>query len=153
MRGVYSVSSKFNEAAATTMLWITAPSDAVVEIISTTFTFPNNDTNEQHECTWQRITAIGPAAGAAVVPNPTESGTGAFGGVCTVNLTGEPTTYTSATEHGYMGFPSLGGYIWEPVPEERLFMSPSSEHGFRLITAPGAAVDVIVRCVFREIGG
>lgn len=153
MRGVYSVSNRFTEATAKTFLWLTAPADMCIEIITTTVTVPANDTNEQHECTWQRITTIGSAAGAAIVPMPHEQGDVASSVVATFDLTAEPMTYTAATEWGYMGWPSLGGYILEPVPEERLIMSPSDELGFRMLTAPAGSQDWIVRCVFREIGG
>jgi len=62
---------------------------------------------------------------------------------------GEP-TYTANTKIGFMGWASLAGYQFAPVPEERPIIPPSGIVGLRLNTA-GTSTNYDVEATFREI--
>jgi hypothetical protein len=153
MRGVYTVDIKISAlAAAKTLLLLQAPAGACVEIISAMVgSSGSNVTNQQLEAEWAKVTTLGSPTGTAITPSPQEHGDVAAGSTVTGNLTVEPTTY-SAQIYDHQGFPSLGGYQHQPVPEERIVVSPSAAIGLKLISTP-TSLDLVVRVVFREIGG
>ena len=154
MRGVYELSATISAlAAAKTLAFLTAPAAKCVEILSASVTNGTNETNEQLECFLQRITTLGTPTATAVTPAPTEPGDQATGVTAKINCTTEPTTYTAGTNFGDEGFPSLGGWRYQPVPEERLIVAPGASIGLQLKVAPAlGAFDAMIRIVFREIG-
>jgi hypothetical protein len=154
MRGVYEMSGIISGlAAAKTLAFLTAPASKVIEILSASVTNATNETNEQLECFFQRITTLGTPTATTVTPAPTEPGDQATGATAKINCTSEPTTYTANTNFGDEGFPSLGGWRYQPVPEERLYVAPGASIGLQLKTSPAlGAFDALVRIVYREIG-
>jgi hypothetical protein len=153
MRGVYEGSILCSALAATkTVILITAPSTTIVELLSASITDASNATNQQLAALWQKVTTIGSAAGTSLTPTKTEQGDQASASTVLGNLTVEPTTYTTNTGGGYRGFPTLGGWEWAPIPEERIYLAPSSVWGLRILTSTWTAQDTIVRFTYREIG-
>lgn len=153
MRGVYEAGIRISALAATrTLMYITAPSNRVVEILSIAVTNESNTTNQQLECTLQRISTLGSPTGTGVTPTPTEQNDQAAASTVVGNITASEPTYASGTEIGREGWPSLGGYRFQPVPEERPVIAGGVSWGLRLINQTPTAFDCVVRIVFREIG-
>lgn len=152
MRGVYTASIKISAlTAAKTLAYITAPAGAAIEIISAYVTNESNETNEQCACTLQRITTLGTPTGTSLTPAKTEAGDQASGATVVGNITANEPTYTSNTDHGHDGFPSIGGWAYTPVWEERMYIAPGASVGLRNLNSL-TSTDVDVRITWREIG-
>ncbi len=155
MRGVFrAVDTVSAVTAAKTLLYITAPADAVLEILSARVTCQDEDTSEQIMVELNRIATLGSPTATTITPKPTEEGSAAFGGTCKSNVTASEPTYddeSSAIASG--GANKLAGWEYVPLPEERAYISPSDTVGLRLIDAISASSDLTVEITFREIGG
>lgn len=152
MRGVYTAKIKIATLAASkTLLLLTAPATAVVEIIGARITNSSNTTNQQLECRFRRVTTFSPAAGTSVTPAKEENGDQASASTVLGNLSAEPGAYTANADVGDMGWSSLGGYFFQPMPEERPTIPPSGSIGLFMDTAP-TAMDTEVEVTYREIG-
>lgn len=151
MKGVYTATQKISAlAAAKTLLYLTAPSNKVIEILSCTITNESNATNFQFEAQIANITTLGTPTASGVTPTPHEKGDQACGSSVYGNVTASEPTYGSALHQE--GAPSLVGYRYEPPTElERIFVAPSQSIGVRMITTP-TSFDCDVRLTFREIG-
>jgi hypothetical protein len=153
MRGVYEATIRVSALAAQkTLLYITAPSSKVVEILSASVTNESNVTNQQLETTFQLIGTLGAPTGTALTPSKLEQGDQASGSTVVGNVTASEPTYTANTEIGREGWASLAGYRYQPVPEERLYIAPSTSWGLRMLNTTPTAFDCDVRVVYREIG-
>lgn len=154
MKGVYTVSQRITAlASAKTLMYLLAPASKVVEILSASVTNESNATNEQLRCSLKRITTFGNPSGTFVTPATTEPGDQASLVTACGNLTNEPGAYGTVLDQ--QGFSSIGGYFYDPLPEEREYLAPSgfpgSAIGLVMETAPTSATyDVMVR--YREIG-
>jgi len=153
MRGVYSSAiSIAGLNAQKTLIYITAPSGRVVEILgSTVGGSGSNVTNQQLKFLWQRITTLGTPTGTTITPTPTEKGDQAAGATVVGNVTASEPTYGAGLVHGQRGVPSLGGYDPNFQPETRFYIQPSDSWGLRLMTTP-TVFDAEVELVHREIG-
>jgi hypothetical protein len=154
MRGVYEATVPITGlAAAATLAYLTAPAGKVVEVLSASVTNRTNETNEQCECTLHKVSVLGTPTAATITPTKLEQGDQAAASTVKGPVTASEPTYTSApnVEAGREGFPSLGGWRYQPVPEERLVIAPGDTWGLRLLNSP-TAFDAVVRLVFREIG-
>lgn len=153
MRGAYSAQIAISTVtAAKTLLYITAASTKIVEIISAFITpSGSNTTNQNCRACWQKIGTLGTPTGTSLTPTPTEQGDQAASSTVVGNVTASEPTYTSNVVHAHMGFSSLGGYQYGPVPEERLTIPPSGSWGLRLLDAV-TSCDLVVNCVFVERG-
>ena len=139
---------------AKTLLYITVPSDAVIEILSARITAQDEDTSEQIMAELNRISSLGTPTATTITAKPTEEGSAAFGGTCKSNVTASEPTYddeSNAIASG--GANKLAGWEYVPLPEERPIISPSDNVGLRLIDAIANSVDLTAEIVFREIGG
>lgn len=152
MKGVYTAKIRISAlATAKTLLYITAPSTEVLEVLSASITNESNETNEQLVATLQRIGTLGTPTGTALTPSKHESGDQAASATAVGNVTASEPTYTADTEIGLEGFSSLGGWYFDPIPEERPIVAPSASLGLRILNAP-TSLDAVVRITFREIG-
>jgi len=152
MRGVYTANIKISGlAAAKTLMYITVPADKVVEILSASTTNATNETNEQIECTLQRVTTLGTPTATTLTPAKHEPGDQVAGSTVKGNVTASEPTYTADTEIGREGASSLGGWYFDPTPEERPIIPGQATMGLRILAAP-TAFDAIIRLTFREIG-
>lgn len=153
MRGVYSIDALITAlTTAKTLVLIEAPSTKCLEILSASVTTQgSNVTNQQLEAEWKRVTTLGSPVGTSQTPSPMESGDQAAGSTVLVNLTSEPTTYSTALIFDRQGFASLAGYQHMPVPEERISVPPSGSIGLYLDTAP-TSTNFAIKVTYREIG-
>lgn len=154
MRGVYEASIKISAlAAGATLLFITAPSGKIVEVLEASVTNCTNETNEQLECCLQKITTLGTPTATTITPTPTEPGDQAAASTVKGNCSSEPTTYTSGATFGQEGFPTMAGWRYQPLPETRCYIGSAASIGLRLLPTPAlGSFDADVRVVFREIG-
>lgn len=139
---------------ARTLMWQTAPADATTDIMSAHVTNATNETNEQFEVTFQRITTLGTPTSTAVVPAPTQVGYAVSGVTMEANVTASEPTYpaVNVSETGKQGAASLGGWHYEPPPDERFTTSSADNTGLRLLAAV-TAFDAKVTWTFDENGG
>jgi hypothetical protein len=153
VRGVYESNIRISALAAQkTLMYITAPANKVVEILSASVTNESNTTNQQLECCFQKVTTLGTPTGTTLTPTKAEQGDQAAGSTVVGNVTASEPTYTASTQYGLRGFASLAGYEFAPLPEERLCIAGSDTWGLRLLNTTPTAFDADVRIVFREIG-
>lgn len=152
MRGVYTAQSVVSQTVAKTLVLLQAPATMVFEILSAQISNADNDVNEQFQAALQRVNSLGTPVGTALVPAPTELGSGVSLAVATGNLTTEPTSYAVNTEIGQQGSSLLGSWRFDPLPEERVYVSPSGAWGLQLLTAVLAST-LVATITYREIGG
>lgn len=153
MRGVYEATYKIsNLAAAKTVLYLTAPASAVVEILGASLTNASNEVNEQIEACLQRIETLGTPTATTLTPAATEAGDQPAASTVQANVTADEPTYAANTVLGHEGAPSLGGWTYEPGAMERAIVPPGASIGLRLLVTPASAFDAIVRLRFRELG-
>lgn len=154
MRGVYRANVQATGlTAGRTLMYITAPANRVIEILSATITpVGANVTNQNLEAAFQRITTLGSPTGTALTPNPTEANDQASQATAVGNITASEPTYTANTQHGKQGFASLGGFQHAPVPEERMHITGGATVGLRLLTGSFTSQDVDVEVCWREVG-
>lgn len=149
MRGVYEASGKISGlAAAETLLYITAPSTAIVEVLETKITNATNETNEQLEACWQKVNALGTPTATTLTPSEYEQGDQAAGSVVKLHVTASEPSYVANTELHREGFASLAGYR----NAGEVIIAPSASWGLRLLTTTNTAFDAIVSVKFREKG-
>lgn len=151
MRGVYNASIQISGlAAARTLMYITAPSLAGVEILSVAVTNATNETNEQLEIELAQIGTLGTPTATTVTPAKNEQGDQAA--ACTVkgNVTASEPTFDT-TFYDRQAFASLSGYYFSPMPEERPIIKPAASAGLYLVTAPSSAITFNVNIRFREL--
>ena len=158
MRGVYTASYEISGvAAAKTLLYLTAPSNAVVEIFSAKVTQRGVTTPEQLDIGLAKISTLGSPTATTLTPKKTEDGSASSG--CTVkgNVTASEPTYEvdGSSIPLYLDHQdpnNLGGYYFDPLPEERPTVAPSATVGIKLLTNPSNTYTLVVSITFREIG-
>jgi hypothetical protein len=152
MRGIYEASIHIAGLNALKSLMIfQVPAAKHMSILSAQVSNASNNTNQQLEAGFYKITTLGSPVGTAVTPGQIEVGDAASAITVTANLTTEPTTY-SATAFGLAGFSSLAGWQYQPVPEERLLMAASTNWGLKLTDTAPTAFDCDVYVRWQEIG-
>ena len=155
MARTYTASIKTTSALtnASTLLYITAPADMVVEIISARVVAPDNDTNEQLDLGLNAITSLGTPNATTVTPGNHEVGDAASTVTSKGEVTASEPTYSSTRVIGRGdGASSLGGWHHRPDRDERIVLSPSESWGLRLFTAI-TAKSLACEITYREIGG
>ena len=101
---------------------------------------------------FSRAFTVSRSVGSAVTPTPLEKGLAAAGATVEANNTTVANTGTTNTPLADT-FNVQVGYQYVPVPEERIFLSPSERLVIRLPAAPADALTMSGTLVFREIGG
>lgn len=136
-------------SAAKDLFRLSAASDSCVELIRWEVTQDASETSEQLPFSLYRASTDG--TGTSNTPNPGEVQDSAFGGTLVVNLSADTTK--SPTDALWRSGQNIGvGALFHPVPEERIIIPPSGRLVGRLEAAPGAAINVSMTLVFREIG-
>lgn len=153
MRGVYNAQVQVTGVTTgKTLIYVTAPATAAVEILSANVTaIGSNVTNQNMECTLQRVGTLGTPTGTSLTASKSENGDQAAGSTVVGNVTASEPTYTNNTQVGKEGAASLGGWRYQPVPEERMVIPPSGTVGLRLLTTL-TSTDLNAQLQFREIG-
>ncbi len=154
MRGCYEATISIAALATNeTLLYITVPANKVVEVLSIEVTNATNETNEQAEVTFSKISSLGTPTATTITPTKTEQGDQAASSVVKGHVTGSEPTYATGPviEVGRKGFPTLAGYQYAPVPEERPVLAGGDSWGLKLVTTI-TALQAIVVLRFRELG-
>lgn len=159
MQGVYTAAYRITGVtAAKTLMYLTAAATNIAEILSASVTNESNETNEQLACVLQRITTLGTPTATTVTAADHESLSAASASVVKGNVTASEPTYGAIAAgadivgaFGLEGASSLGGWFFDPTPEERVIVPPSGSIGIRILETITSA-NLIVRLTFREIG-
>ncbi len=151
MRGVYTATAKISGLnAARTLMYLTAPSGKVVELIGLRVTQESNATGFQGSIAIDDISTLGTPTATAVTPVATEPGDQAAGSTVKANVTASEPTY--GNRRIVRGANSLNGWFWEPIDDrEREYVGSGASVGVRFLTTPTAS-DFEIELVFREIG-
>ena len=140
--------------SARTLLYVTVASNKIVRLLHTSVTDASNETNEQLEVVWQKITTVGTPTKTDITPTKHDQGDAASGATVAGNVTASEPTYTANVVFGQQGFPSLTGYLWPPTPlplvAYRVFTVGDS-WGLRLLSTP-TAFDAIILATWGEEG-
>lgn len=153
MRGVYTaVAQATGITTGATLIYITVPSNKVVEILSASITNSNNVVNQQLEAVLQTVNSLGTPTASTLTPTPQERGDQAAGSTVKGPVTASEPSYLSNTQMGLRGFPSLGGYFYEPTPEERPIVAGGATIGLRLLTSSPTSFNADATITFRELG-
>lgn len=140
MGRIYSVS--FDDVAVTAaqdLFEITAPSTGMAVLHSVRVGQSSEEGDaaaEMLHVTIQRATASG-SGGAAATPRPHAVGHAASAVLAEVNNTTEATTLTPIIEDA---FNVQVGWLYQPTPEERIYVPPS---GILVVTLPDTVADSI----------
>jgi hypothetical protein len=129
-----------------TLVELTAHANRTLVILSAWISNTTSETAEQLEASIVRKSAAG--TGTSFTPLVHVPGDTAFGGTCRVNCTAEGTV---TDELHAEGFHNSGGWLWVPVPEERIVVTGSGIIGIRFAVAP-ASQDFSAGIRFAEIG-
>lgn len=152
MRGVYQLTAQLSAiTSGRTLAYITAPANKVVEILSASVTAADT-TNQALEVGISRVGTLGTPTATANTPTPTEPGDQAAGSTAKHNVTASEPTYTAGADYGRENVPSVGGWRYQPTPEERLIIPGGASIGLRLHTTSPTSTNLDVNIVFREIG-
>lgn len=136
-------------SAAKDILRMSASSTSVLELIRLEVTQDTSETSEQLPLSIYRASTDG--TGTSRTPRPLEVLDSAFAGTAISDLSADTTK--SPTEPLWSSAQNvLSGWLWHPVPDERIIVPPSGRIAVRLETAPGAALAARVVLVFKEIG-
>jgi len=154
MRGVFRLVDTLTAVTtAKQLLYLAAPSGAVVEILSARVTAQDDDTSEQIMVELNRATGT-VGGGDALTSKPTEEGSAAYGG----SAKGGNTAITGMTPDGESdaiasgGANKLAGWEYVPLPEERATLAPDDQLVLRTVDDISAATDLTCEITFREIG-
>jgi ABC-type uncharacterized transport system involved in gliding motility auxiliary subunit len=152
MRGVYTAHYDITGLAASkTLMYLTAPATAALEILSVHVTNYNNNSAEQWIVSLSRISTLGSPTATTLTPQKHENGDAASGVTARANVTASEPTYDTNGPVDKQGVSNLAGYHYEPIPEERPIIAPSGSWGVRMLSTP-TSTDVGVYIVYREIG-
>ena len=146
---VYNVlMERISVSAAIDLIRLSAPSDAVLVLLRTWLSQTASETSEQLGVSVNRASTDG--TGTSYTAEKHEDSDAAFGGTAVVNLSAD-TTKTGNPPYGD-SFNILNGWIWVPMPEDRLWVPPSGRIVLRLEDAPGSALTMNGGLTFGEIG-
>lgn len=159
MRGVYTAAYRIaGVTTAKTLMFLTAASGKLVDILSASVTNESNEGNEQILCCLQKVTSIGTPTATTITPGKHEPSDQAAASVVKANVTGSEPTYGANGQgadiidaFGQEGVSSLGGWFFNPIPEERVTIGSAATFGLRLVNAITSA-DLVIRLTFQEKG-
>lgn len=146
---VYTVSlDGVSVSAAKSLIRLSAPSSMVLVILRAWLEQQAVETSEQLEVLLQRASTNG--TGSASVPEKHEVGDPVATATAVDNLTVEPTLTAKPLVRD--SFNVLNGWVYVPVPEERIWIPPSGRLVLKLNNAPAAALTMTAGITFGEVG-
>jgi hypothetical protein len=154
MQGVYTLTGTVaSVTTAKTLAYIETHATKPIEILSASITCTNEDTSEQFHGELNRIATLGTPTATTEIPKPTEESSGAYGGVCKVNVTASEPTYDDITDAIHQGGSNkLGGWYYDPQPEERVIVAAADDVGLKIVDALANSSTLAFHITFREIG-
>jgi hypothetical protein len=153
MRGVYTSGISISSlSAAKTLLYITAASTHVIEVLTSFIgNSGSNVTNQQLKALWQRITTLGTPTGTSITPTPTERGDQAAGGDRRGQCDGQRADVRLGPDAGPARLSDAGRIRPQFSAGDAVLIRPSDSWGLRMISTP-TAFDAEVEVQHREIG-
>lgn len=154
--------ASFSEVAvsvAQDLFELLCPTDAAIEIISAKIGQSSDAGDAQAEMLpieWVRGegTVTSGSGGTAPTPRPTEKGMPASGATVEVNNTTRMAVGTGAlVTVDEDAWNVQIGYLYQPVPEERQWVSPGDRMTLALPSAPADALTVSGTITWKEYGG
>ena len=133
-------------STAITLIQVNAPATAVLEILKAWVSQTLSEVSTQEEIQILRTTTAG--TGTSFTPILLSPATAAAAATATTNHTAEGTAGDSLIREG---FNVLGGWVYLPVPEERIFVAPSGRIALKFPVAPASAT-FTAGIIWREIG-
>lgn len=133
---------------AKTLIRVSAPATTALVILRAWITQETKVTSEQLRALIQRASTTG--TGTATTPEKHEVGDAAFAGSAAVNLTAEPTL--TGNPFNNEDFNILNGFIYVPMPEERVIVPPSGIIVLRSDIAPAASMTMTAGMTFGSLG-
>ncbi len=150
--GIYTISQTYTAmAAADTLLELTAASDTGVDLLRA-WVGPRGAVLDQVQeiIIWRgpnsSASATAFAAGDIETHHP---GHAAFGGTARHTILTEATSQDTIIEDG---FHFQNGWVWLPIPEERVRIAGGDTMGIRFDIAPDAAMGIACGMTFGELG-
>lgn len=140
-------------AAVCELLFIAAPSDAIVILHELVITQDTSETSEQLPINIFRTATDQSAKGSAVTPAPLQAGDAAFGGTVRSNILAAETLATETTMLLRQAQNVLNGWHFLPTPEARIVISPGGYLVIKLDTAPANTLAISGYAIIEEIGG
>jgi len=140
--------------AVTDVFWIGSPTDAVTVLHEISITQDESETSLQVPLRVFRTTTDNSANGTGVTPAPTRSGDVAYGGMVRSIITGGSLS-AETTPLWSMSQNALNGWFWLPIPEARIYLSPTAGTAGRVAIKIDAVVTLTISgyIVIEEIGG
>jgi hypothetical protein len=147
--GIYSVHGDAQTVStAITILELTAPATGALEIIRAWVSQASSTTSAMNRIQLLRKTATVTSAASAPTPVPAQVGQAASGITVKWKATAEGTDGVIYQDDA---FNILSGYLYLPVPEERIWVPPSGIVALKFPGAPTSA-NYSFGFVFREVG-
>lgn len=153
----------FEEVTATLaqdLFELLAPNDVCLELISARVGQSSDPADAQAEMAAISIVrgvgtvTSGSGGGTNPTPRPTHQGGAASGSTVEINNTTKMVVGTGALEILLNDdFNMQVGWLYQPVPEERFYVSPSDRVTIELVNAPADALTISGTISWREIGG
>lgn len=135
-------------AAAQTLLTVAAPADQVLVLLRAWISQLDLVVSEMLKVQIQRASV--PGTGTAILPERHATTDSTFGGTVLEDHSVEPTFTGRELENEQ--FNVLNGWIYVPMPEDRIWIPRAGILGLRLATAPSAATTISAALVFGEVG-
>lgn len=155
MRGLYTAGYNATgvNSSPRTLMYITAPSGKVVELIEAHVTI-HSTTDGQIEVAIQRITTLGTPTATAVTPTPHELGDQAAGSTVAANVTMDEPVYTAGKFFNLQSQPSRSGWHWysTQVRGNQIYVAHTASIGLLLNAGITVSTIVDLSVTFREIG-
>lgn len=144
-RGVYIARNKATHSTAITILQLTAPSTASIEILRAWVSQQGSTTSAQPEITLLRKTATATVTSLTPVKTHPQD--------VAADSTAGHTASAEGTDGDILasdGFNVLNGWLYLPVPEERITVDPSGIIALKFVVAP-ASQSWHYGIIFREL--
>lgn len=132
---------------AISLIEVTAASDRMLILLSAWVTQETSESSTQGVVQLVRKSAAG--TGTAFTPLPLQANQGAAGFTAATELTAEGTVTDLLERFGYN---ILNGWLYVPLPEERIWLPVSGILAIRFPTAPAASINVSAGMTLLEVG-
>ena len=150
MARIYSLTfTTASLAAAKDLFRLSAPSTAIVEVLRCEVTQDFDETSQQLPFSLYRASTDG--TGTSGTARPLEVSSAAFAGTAVYDLSAD-TTKSPAEPLWTSAQNALAGWLFHPVPEERIIVPPSGRLVGRIEAAPSPALTFRVSLVFQSVG-
>ena len=154
MPNTYAVSASFTPgAAANTVFQIATTAAKPIEIFRLEVTEQGSATSAQMGLTLNQVNGAASVwATSSPAPKKLNPSDNAASSTVTAYTSGTTTDGASPVVILQSGFNVLSGYLYLPVPEERIIIPVSQWFTVKFVVAPPAATVFNINCVYRELG-